>query len=377
MDPSRLKPLRSQTLSFALAFVIVTLASRRAGSFDSGFSAFGLAPAARSVTWNGLSGGQQLESGKGMTALQAMLWKYVARCALPAGQDLQAPATAGTKPLKFPGLFGLAPEWRDGTCDEACQEKVSACLIALTNRTGKHVLVSLLSGDPAMGETAAPSENDLGFPHQEGTFFGNVFSNQAYACQGHDVRKGPQVKRFCALEPRSCSGIAQFVDVGPCQAACQMSCLRLSDGTERCAARSCKDPQGKQWGHPVTTYLRNQIEAANADTATGATIKDEGLDALDAGDHATFELIDFGSVGQPMKSFAADLEGHGHKGRIEIWADSDLRLGSLDIPAPARGGGARRATASIDASSLTGPHRVTLKVVAGKDVGRLTTFELR
>ena len=48
-------------------------------------------------------------------------------------------------------------------------------------------LVSIMSGDTTMGKYVVPGTSDLGFPHQEGSFFGNVFSGEAYACQGRGV----------------------------------------------------------------------------------------------------------------------------------------------------------------------------------------------
>ena len=369
-----LRPPRISTLAFGFALVLATLATKGGGSeFESGFSDFS---ASGTHSWNGVPGGQQIDGAQGMTALQAMLWKYTARCALPAGQELEAPpdATTGKRP-KFPGFFGMAPEWRNGTCDRACQEKVSSCLIALTNRTGKHVLISVLSGDSAMGKKFLPEESDRAFPHQEGVFFGNVFSNEAYACQGRDVGKGPQVKRFCALEPATCSGLSQFVDAGRCQDVCQMSCSRLSDKSERCVAVSCQDPKGVRWNHPVTTYLRNKIEAANADAATGVRISDEQIDSLDGGDSVTFKQVDFGRGNPAFGTFAAELVSRRSRGHIEIWLDGGRRIGVLDVKATGQAQGEQ--TTAIQGAPITGTHDVTLKIVGAKDIGRLSTFEFR
>jgi hypothetical protein len=331
--------------------------------------------------WNGLRGGEQIEGGKGLSAFQAMLWKYTAKCALPEGKTLEAPPDATGKRLKFPGLFGVAPEWNDGPCDARCQEKVSSCLIALTNRTGKHVLVSLLSADRSLGKSFAPSESDRVFPHQEGVFFGNVFTNEAYACQGAAVRKGPQVKRFCALEPATCSGLPDFSDLGPCGAACTMSCSRLGDGTERCAASSCRDPHGKRWEHPITVYLRNQIEATNADVLQGVTAGDDGIDGLDDGDSVTFKLVDFTRPAGPgastggVKTFVASFLARRPPGRIEIWLDGKIRIGTLDLGSQPNG--SRELGTPISAAGVSGAHDVTLKFVGGKNMGRLGLVEFR
>src|SRR6185437_7200142 len=100
---------------------------------------------------------------------------------------------------------------------------------ALTNQTGDHVKVSLMSAAPALAQLMSPDEDDLAYPFQEGAFFGNVFAGEAYVCRGHDADKGAELKRFCALAPALCSGIATFIDAGPCAESCQMSCRKLSD----------------------------------------------------------------------------------------------------------------------------------------------------
>lgn len=187
---------------------------------------------------------------------RAMLLKYTARCALPEGQFLEEGGGGPGRPARrYPGSLGLAPEWRDGTCGADCQERVSSCLIALTNRTGKHVELSLVSSAAGMSQAMRPSAQDLPFPHQEGVFFGNMFTGQAFACHGLDADKAPQMKRFCAVDPESCSGLAQFRSAGRCEDACEMSCQTLSDGSQRCAAVSCRDPEGTVWRSPITIYL--------------------------------------------------------------------------------------------------------------------------
>jgi hypothetical protein len=325
--------------------------------------------------WNGLPGAHQIEGHKSLTGLQEMMWKYTVRCALRADQALEAPgATAGRK-QKFRGSLGVAPEWEAGTCDSRCQEKVSSCLIALTNRTGKHVLLSLLSAAPAMGARLTPDRNDIAFPHQEGAFFGNVFSGEAYSCRGRDVHKGAQVKRFCALEPATCSGFAQFTDAGRCQDVCEMRCTKLPDGSERCPAVSCKDPKGRVWGYPITTYLRNKIEATNADALKGAVAGERGLEGLDDDDAATYQAVDFGAVAGGIRTFAATLAATRSRGRIEVWLEGGRRLGVLDLKSTGRI--EKEATAPIDTTGLSGPNAVTLRFSGGTKIGRLSTVEFR
>jgi hypothetical protein len=322
-------------------------------------------------TTNGLSRASADEE------LRGTLLKYTARCALPEGQFLEGVAAGGGagRRQRYPGALGLAPQWLDGTCGVECQERVSSCLIALTNRTGKHVALSLLSSAPGMGEKLRPGAEDLPFPHQEGAFFGNVFTGRAYACRGRDAAKGPQVKRFCAVDPQSCSGLAEFRDAGLCEAACEMDCRGLPDGSRRCAAVSCRDPDGRVWRSPITTYLRNQIEAGNADRVSGPRRDEDGLDGLDRGDRARFELVDFGRRPGAASALVLSIGGRGAGGRIEAWLDGRVRLGAIDITETA--GVVREQAIALPPRRIAGRHAVLLKVVAGRDIGRLSTIEVR
>jgi len=325
--------------------------------------------------WNGLPGTQQIEGRAKLTDLQAMLWKYTARCALREDQELEEPGAKTGNGQKFRGWLGVAPEWHGGTCDRACQEKVSSCLIALTNRPGKHVLLSLLTAAPSMGPALTPDKNDIGFPHEEGSFFGNVFSGEAYACRGRDVRKAAQVKRFCALEPTTCSGLAQFTDAGRCEDVCTATCSTLPDGSKRCPAAACKDPTGRVWSYPITAFMRNKIEAGNADTMKGTVAVDDGLEQLDDGDSAAYHGVDFGPIAGSIKTFAATIAAKQSRGRIEIWLEGGKRLGVLQIKAT--GAVEKEETARIDASAISGSAAVILKFVGVTQVGRLSTIEFR
>jgi hypothetical protein len=332
-------------------------------------------PTTTTVTVNGLSTAQSTVAGQQRNELQAMLLKYAARCALRADQSLAAPPDASGHVDQLPGALGLAPEWRDGSCDRSCQEKVSSCLIALINRTGKHVQLSLLSTAPSL-PALSPGESDRGFPHQEGAFFGNVFTGEAYACRGRDVEKAAQVKRFCALEPASCTGLAEFTDAGRCEDACEMRCTHLSDGTERCAATSCKDPQGRRWSSPITTYLRNRIEAGNADQLDGTrAAKDEAFEPSAKLGAARFERVDFGRAGSDVHTFAARLFAHRAGARIEVWLEDGKRLGVLDVKRT--GETEQEQSVAIDARGISGTHGVVLKLFDATKIGRVSTIEFR
>ena len=306
-------------------------------------------------------------------SMRGMLLKYVARCALAEGQFLEDEGAGHSgSALRYPGSLGLAPEWLAGTCGADCQERVSACLIALTNRTGKHVEVSLLSSAPGTGDSLRPSAQDLPFPHQEGAFFGNMFTGQAFACRGRDAVKAPQAKRFCAVEPESCSGLADFRAAGRCDDVCEMSCRTLPDGSERCAAVSCHDPEGRVWRAPITTYLSNRIQAGNADGVRDARRKDGDLDRLRRGSVARFTRVDFGAVPGAATQLVLAMEAR-HPGRIQAWLDGRQLLGKVDVRAGASG----EQVIALPSHRIAGLHTVSLNVVAGRDLGRLRALELR
>lgn len=294
-----------------------------------------------------------------LTPQQEMLWKYTARCALRPDQELEAPVGPSGRRPKFKGVLGLAPQWRDGQCDATCQERVSSCLAALTNQTGKHVQLSLLSEAASMPASMRPDRNDVAYPFQEGVFFGNVFEGNAYVCRGRDADKGAQVKRFCAADPGLCSGMATFHDAGPCEKACRMTCRDLPDGTARCSAAACTDPAGRAWSSPVTVYLRDRIEAGNADTISGAVARAEALEALADGGQAVYRHVDFGRAGSARR-FVATLSAPRAGGALEVWLVGGTAPLAV-LPISNTGGVGRELSAGLNAPALSGQHDLILK----------------
>jgi len=288
---------------------------------------------------------------------------------------LTAPADAGISERSFPGLVGLAPEWLSGKCTADCQERVSACLLAFVNRTGKHVEISLTSAAPSMIGRLGPNAQDKPFPHQEGAFFGNMWTGKAFGCRGAESGKGPQVKRFCAADPASCSSeLATFVDAGACRDVCQMRCFAI-DGTEqRCAAVSCRDPAGVVWRHPITTLLRNRIEAANADEVSAAALTGSGLRPQNPGASGTFEAVDFGSDSRPQRTLVATLEGATVGAEVEVWLGRERRLGSGKTIVSAAG--LQRLLIALRTARVVGAHPIVLHFTGGTALGQLNDIEL-
>ncbi|WP_437961378.1 hypothetical protein WME76_18200 [Sorangium sp. So ce119] len=84
-----------------------------------------------------------------------------------------ADAAIVADPGSWSGSLGLCRDWATNAPSEACQEVVSACLLARNNAEGVSLGISL-RGDPAI--TPGPVDPERGkFPWREGAFFGNLF----------------------------------------------------------------------------------------------------------------------------------------------------------------------------------------------------------
>ncbi|MCX4247111.1 hypothetical protein [Paraliomyxa miuraensis] len=121
--------------------------------------------------------------------------QYLVECALPQGASIEK--VVGGQTLVFNGALGLAPQWQYGACDVACQEWVSACLLARTNESGETVGIWMRGDHPALG-AAVPEDTVL-----EAGFWGNLFvdSDEVFYCKGSG--KGVVAAK---REGRTCSG---------------------------------------------------------------------------------------------------------------------------------------------------------------------------
>lgn len=164
---------------------------------------------------------------------------YLVRCALPAGRSITRPDAHGQRHT-FHGQLGLAPEWESGTCGTVCQEWISACMLSMVNTTGTHVPVWMLANHPAIGRGASEE-----FPHQEGAFFGNLFTEppQAFYCRGRDYAHAPAPGRIGSGQVN-----APYVDAFASLGGCQQQCQHAADGDDA-AVDSCAS-----WDRVVTIY---------------------------------------------------------------------------------------------------------------------------
>lgn len=187
--------------------------------------------------------------------------KYVVRCALPAGDSIRVKDYTGGL-VELEGEIGFAPEWKTGDCNNACQEKVSACLLSLTNSLGNHVSVEL----------AAPFTVGTGhtYPYQEAAFYGNLFLDSpasAYAV-GKDFAGVGLLLNLFEVANRACAAYESLLGSGKCPVIevgkanrDWLDIFGLSSG--KCSmsngvATSCKDKSGKTWSYPLTTYRRTK-----------------------------------------------------------------------------------------------------------------------
>lgn len=161
---------------------------------------------------NGLAYSNGLSASNGFMTHSAgrQLIKYIVECALPSGDYLSKNGYI------FYGKIGLAPEWKYGSCGTACQEWVSACLLARTNEYGLTVNIDMRADDPAIG--TAPG--NWSFTEQEGAFFGNLFRSPpvAYSCRGPDWLNAYYHWRDCTWDGTNCG--MKNVNYGDCYQYC-------------------------------------------------------------------------------------------------------------------------------------------------------------
>jgi hypothetical protein len=139
------------------------------------------------LSLNGLATVDGLKSTSGMMTTPGGrdVVKYMVKCALSNGDSLTKQDQNGVS-YTYQGALGVAPELKNGPCDGACQERVSACMLAHVNNSGMNIDI-WLDSEGATGWGQSPS-----FPYQEGSFFGNLFPNpwQGYYCNGKGYDAG-------------------------------------------------------------------------------------------------------------------------------------------------------------------------------------------
>ncbi len=190
--------------------------------------------------------------------------QYLIRCALPPDQVIRIRDYTGAF-VMMSGEVGLAPEWSTNSCTRECEEKVSACLLALINQNGVQRKINM---------TAGWTGNPLGTSHPgytvlESAFFGNLFRSpvEAYAVSGYDhaqtvtdVENGSATSK--GLQLRSCAHAGRLADTYPEFLEAMPGCSATNIGSSA--------PPENSWsalrGDP-TNY--NKCSFASTDAATG------------------------------------------------------------------------------------------------------------
>lgn len=168
--------------------------------------------------------------------------EYVVECALGV-EDSVTKVTAVGEVITFRGALGLAPQWRDGSCDEDCQEWVSACVLARTNHTGENVRIWMQADHPEIG-FGVPGEAVL-----EAGFFGNLFAgtDEKFYCKGE-----PTGNVAAKREGRTCSSgsnTCEFIKLNNCSQRCDLV------GAHEDVPANCWYDSSVDRYHTIATYI--------------------------------------------------------------------------------------------------------------------------
>jgi hypothetical protein len=210
------------------------------GLNPNGISPNGLSP--NGLSPNGLSPNSlspaalaAIQDPTSVGALSRMLLRYAVGCAFDQTQTF---AFSWTDSLGvrhdeiYRGRIGLAPAWAGGPLSREGQQRVSACLGALTNYYGVSVMISVRSLEEPLKTLTGSSELSQ-YPRIEGAFFGNLFAAtpHLYACYNDtNVEYVRTAQRECAAGhvvlnavtgQQSLEGCGLIERLGSCRHRCQ------------------------------------------------------------------------------------------------------------------------------------------------------------
>jgi hypothetical protein len=151
------------------------------------------------------------------------------------------------------GKLGIAPRWTREPLSPEDQGWLSACLISRVNWYGRSVMIS------ARGKTdelkALPLSERQDFTHEEGAFWGNLFTDPpvAYACHHpSNVELARSRYRDCAAghvnSDHSISECGIIRILGPCG----RYCVNQNSLSSR---RECGDDTGRKYDTVITVFL--------------------------------------------------------------------------------------------------------------------------
>ena len=184
--------------------------------------------------------------------------RYLVECALPAGTAVQLEYRGGLELLGH-GVAGLGPSLQRGVMVVADQERVTACMLARVNGTGRTIQIDMFGPMGAGSGFQTSTASDDAFPLVEAAFFCNLFSSRvaAYAC--HAAERDLADMRSCrdAGDGTADCGVIQFIAVN---CGDYLGDPPLCDSAEtsgdepRLYYRDCRS-SGEVWEYVLTTYL--------------------------------------------------------------------------------------------------------------------------
>jgi uncharacterized protein YjbI with pentapeptide repeats len=170
---------------------------------------------------------------------------YLVSCSLREGDSVTY--TMGGEAYTFAGDIGLAPEWKDSTCDGECQGWVSACMLSRINHQGQHVEISMRGKNHALKLERHEARD---FPQREATYYGNLFdgSGEAFVCYSPGSTSIPRV---CGDSLETCP----MTVVGSCDQACKKE---GAHGTFQNCSGTLPAPKKKKdlFHETITVFLR-------------------------------------------------------------------------------------------------------------------------
>jgi hypothetical protein len=198
------------------------------------------------------NGGDEMNSANGRSLVM-----YIARCALTPTQSITRKDSLGNV-YTYPGEDGVAPEWYStatGACGEACQEKMTACLLAHLNVSGQHCKICMTSDIPSIGNTRTATQTGY-YSLMTGAYFGNIFTPKAptaYVCEGGGAPANFSTDRcYGASGSSTCPFVNQIGVAFPCTTICQADAGGLN--MSACTIPSGTPGTGKTWNNVITVW---------------------------------------------------------------------------------------------------------------------------
>ncbi len=161
-------------------------------------------------------------------ALNAMVMKYLVRCAVPEGETRSYQDAATGTWYTWQGSLGLAPGWSKGKrMNEREQQLISACMAAHANKYGQHVPLSVLGRTAKLQTIPYTAEELQTFNRREACFFGNLFKNEGLfaGTDGEYLNNDESSPRACGLTTEQGAQQSQcnpIVHVESCETYCTL-----------------------------------------------------------------------------------------------------------------------------------------------------------